>query len=406
VPQALETAAGIMLCLGMTAAAGVADSSQHLAKPSVKNDVNKPEKAQKEGSDPLSTECGTGIEADILRWYGVGIAPEGRQRGLSKVPPPAAMTNDPAYAFLNAMENGQLPTELERLAEHVAEALKTSQRSLAFSALLWRATAEWSMKNDPAKRTDGDRKLLRDILAAIEKATAAWRAEIFEKKLEPYLARGRTPVFHRFEMTKAVLPTPPWLELIRDTEAERWGGPAECADVKVTRDPEPLEGWLDRHPYAEAMILGVEVESRSGIHKVNAAGRIKLKITDTLSVFDVLTTGDREVILTVCPKMGKAVFVTLPPRLELSYVDLLELAYSQNTTKLDRVAAELFEKTFKPYQPVGEINPLLMPAVMKLKADADRNAAADGDPVNPRWSDPAQTRRIQIRYWLADFWMF
>ena len=47
--------------------------------------------------------------------------------------------------------------------------------------------------------------------------------KIFDKKLDPYLARGRIHIRYRFEMSKAMTPAPTWLKIARKTAEQRWG---------------------------------------------------------------------------------------------------------------------------------------------------------------------------------------
>jgi len=409
VPAALRTAAGIAVCLGaLGGAAAGQEASPAAAGTQEQSQPKAPERAARPHrmawADPKA-EVAPGIEWRILQWYASQVPPVGR-----KHPPPVAekglpdltaeQAADPAYAFFERMREGKLPQTMQGLAQEMAEAAKTRERSLAFAAVLWRAAQQWCLKNpEAAKRAPEEREALRQAMAGLEKTADAWRREVFDRKLEPYLARGRQPIRYHFEMSKAIIRPPAWLELSRKMAVERWGAAkkaAGAASAKLKPD-EALEGWLDRHPLAESMRVKVTAKAPSELARVNAAGRKAVRADDpvTVGIFDLLVTPDQpgDTAVDVEAAEGRRFTVKLPANAEMSYVDLLTLTHEQHTEELDRQAQEATRRR-------TAFNPLHFGAMAKLRAAQEAEVKAREVKAERLWHLRAPA------LWLADFWMF
>jgi len=382
VPAALKTAAGIALCLGVL---GLPGTGQTTEGPGKGYEVGT--EAGKRSAQGIEGEVGSGIEREIVIWYASQVEPTYRLN--PDVEKEKQKEEDPAFVFLREMESGKLPEKATELKARIEAGLKTKERSLAYSALLWRAVGEWCLKHpDAPKRTAEERQAIRETLAAMEKATDGWYREIFEKKLDPYLARGRTALRHAFQMSKAIRPDPAWLELVRDTQVERWGKAGDA-----------LEEWVTRHPYAEMMRFKMVTVGLTDVERLNVSGRAAMKDGTTFGIYDVLVTpkGER-VKVGLMPNKLRTVWVELPADAELTYIDVLGLAYAQHAESRD-------EEVKKTPGRIGEIDPLQLGAVLKLEG-----GLMTGDVPNVDLPHSAQGPRDQtlrsVKLWLADFWMF
>jgi hypothetical protein len=307
----------------------------------------------------------------------------------------------PAGKFFVAFVNGKLPADIPGRCKAVTAALKTRQCSLGFAALLWRALAEVCLDGPPAaKRSQADRKALRSALAALETATLKWRKRIFAGRLDPYLARGRVHARYGFEMSKRRMPPPAWLSLVRDTAVERWGGGYSSRREKI----KPLEGYLRRHPYAEGMRLGLVPQPPFEGVEIHSTGGVRaLGPVEPFGVFDVLVVAGGN----ASPKLavswpGEAgeklsLDLSLPPGTELTYADLLALAYRQHGRRL---GTTVDDRPKLGYWAAVKANPLLAPAVRKRAA-----AQTPSKPIT-RADAGGAFLTTWWRWWLADFWMF
>jgi radical SAM protein with 4Fe4S-binding SPASM domain len=388
IPDAVKTAAGVAICLGLLATAQPGQAQQERTSSAavrlVKSDI--------------TTETGGGIEEQIVRYYmhnlsgfeqsSIGSRPTATKfkHSMDKI-----LAADPAGKFFTIYTAGKLPADISGRSKAIVEALKTGQRSLALSALLWRSMAEICLDgNAPAQRTEGERKALRETLGAMETATLKWRKEIFDKKLDPYIARGRVHLRHRFEMSKAVRSAPPWAYLIRDTAQERWGG----GNIPKAKR-EALDGYIERHPYADEMKLNISDGTNTGLIIFSVAGSRTVKADGSFGIFDILIVpkfssaqGETMELTISWPGEKISLKLSLSSGTELTYADLLALAYKQHTKLLDTAA----ERQLKFWSRTGykKTNPLLAPAMRKRYTTGQNKAA------------PAAS----VAYWLADFWMF
>jgi radical SAM protein with 4Fe4S-binding SPASM domain len=364
VPEALRSAAGIALCLGALAMPGQA--AGRAARPARHSPLDCASPAW--ACQPSGREE---VPSAVERWGYCLLADEinsGRAPliSASKRPKPSV---DAAEHFYVALRSGALDRSLSDRAKAVSAALGTQTRSLSLIAVLWRTLAEPCLDSpSSAQRPPALRRELRAALAGLERKALSWRREIFARKLDPYLARsgvGRGPV------CKAAFRMPAWLALARDTQQERWGEGKDAA----------LDGFLARHPYPDGLDL-VVAELGGGAKLVTAAGEPK---AGSMGVFDVIVTDIAPGVLVLKDRTA-ARRIALPASAELTYADVLRLAYDQHGAALDKLARALVARGNRaPLK--GHIQPLLLQPMRTL-------AQARGDAARA------------ARWWLADFWMF
>jgi radical SAM protein with 4Fe4S-binding SPASM domain len=406
VPAALKTAAGVAVCLGaILAGEGVAGEpaqqpagKQHATRGIMPGGMERSpgmEGPLSRGRDvPDSTDLtGGGIEEQILLWTASSVPPQDRRPRwpeLASVQPDESLRADPAWKFFDLYRKGSLPADWASYAKAVEPGLDTRQRSLSYAALLWRSMTERLLADrGPAARSGEDRETIRRTLAAMEKAANHWRKEIFDKRLDPYLARDRRFPRYAFEMSKAQPRGPVWLELARDTAPERWGqGDRRYGDgVKA----EALDGWLDRHPYAEAMAIPFTLDEGVELTFAHAQGQRKVKGSGSWGIYDILLTGAESPRLRLAPPTSgwriKDMSVALPARCEVTYADLLQ--------RFDGT----YGQTFQTLRESGQIDYRNLPAWPCLLGPlAKWDRALRSDP-----KDPAMPC---VAAWLADFWLF
>lgn len=363
VPEALRSAAGIALCLGALALPGQA-GARTARQPRHSLDCVVP-------AGPCGPRGSLEVPSAVERW-GYCLLADEIDSGIApaiSAPRKTKPSVDPAEYFYVALRSGALDKSLSRRAEAVSAALGTQSHSLSLIAVLWRTLAEPCLDGPvPARRSPALRSELRGALAGLERKAVAWRREIFAKKLDPYLARQG--VRWRGPTCKAAIRIPAWFELALDTQQERWGTAKGAA----------LDGFLARHPYPYGLDL-VLAELGGGAQLVTAAGEPK---AGKMSLFDVIVTATEP---------GRVVFkdrptlpVTLPASAEITYADVLRLAYDQHKAALDELARAQVERSSSPSLK-RHTQPLLLQPMRKLARE--RGAAAKA-----------------ARWWLADFWMF
>ncbi|MCY2929473.1 MAG: hypothetical protein NTV86_08255, partial [Planctomycetota bacterium] len=258
----------------------------------------------------------------------------------------------------------------------------------------------------PEKRTEAQRALLRGLLARMDAATTQWRREIFDKKLDPYLARGRKPLHYRFEMMKARVPSPSWLSLARDTATERWGQ----GDGK-TPEAEALAGYLDRHPYGEDLRLSLDIPAEVGLTRLSAGGETQLKGQAAVGIYDVLRppAGPAAMKIKIAAAADPArvqVEAVLPSNAELTYADLIVLADRQETARLDELVKDMLKRESGRGHWAGFTNPLLLPAVLRVPEQEPKTQSETGQAVPPTPGPSPVDTGLLKRLWLADLWMF
>jgi len=393
VPGVLKTAAGVAVCLGLVvgAAEGLSPNAQTRPAPKPAS-VRVPWHTI--GSASMMEETGGGIEQHILARYSSGLKRAfGRAHHIKKVDKVAVAEEsvpaekDPAFLFFEQFASGKMAEDFIELKKSIEAALETKERSLAFSALLWRTVAEACLEGKaPAKRSADEVAALRGTMAALTAATLAWRKEIFEQKLDPYLARDRVHMRYRFEMSKAMRPPPPWLALARDTQEERWGG-----GVKAAAKTDPVEGYLDRHSYAEQMVLKLSFVVPWGPEDGGGKKGKGTEASLAFGIFDVLDVPEgRSVKITV--GWEKSSFEVSLASGVYTYPDILRGVYEQNERDL---MGEVSNLEYPHRHRLGETNPLLLPAVLEFdRKSKDRKAG----------KRPSGSHSLD--WWLADFWLF
>ncbi|RPI63700.1 MAG: radical SAM protein, partial [Planctomycetaceae bacterium] len=267
VPGVLKTAAGVIVCMGAMGAGDIAIAADPPADPAtvpVRKLAARPDES-------VDLEFAPGIERLIMAYYSRSVSSEWLQKKPTSLPAdelPAELKNDPAYIYVTTFTSGKTPRDIAGTAKSIDDALKTKQQSLALASLMWRHVSETLLDSDPTGRTADERKAVRQTLASIQENAETWRKDIFTKKLDPYLERGRTQIRYRFEMSKALIQSPD-VELWRQTQTERWGAPSKDglnqmtgkkAVGTTTTTAAVVDDFLTRHPLAENMRLAVSLQ--------------------------------------------------------------------------------------------------------------------------------------------------
>jgi len=409
VPTALKSAAGIAVVLGALAAG--MDSCPILAA----------------SADSVVGQAvqgaGNGIEGWIVVWYGQQLGPvlgrwrRGRQRLKGKAEsveqtaqggPSDELARDPAGAYFLRHIDGSLPRDIEGCCQAVRESLDTKERSLAFAALLTRNLLECCMNGPaPADRSPTERKALRDTMAQLRAAAEAWRREIFAKKLDPYLMRGRKFAPYAHDASKASRPHAAWIRLTRDLAMERWDGKRYGPRGNVVRDS--VDGFLERHPCAEPLQLdlsgldpGLRIVPENPEHTATA----------TIGPWDLLVVPEKYVRIGVRSHVDpdkRSFAVTLPAGTELTYIDLVVLVDRANPEIGDTVGEETVGQGInsrahaKQWHYVGEPNPLFVPAAMRLLDQLNTDPTEE---QQRSFQYESSDQRWIVKRWLIDFWMF
>ncbi|MFH1732194.1 MAG: radical SAM protein [Planctomycetota bacterium] len=431
VPEALKTAAGVAVCLGALAASPAAPAAQAAdakAGPPAKSPASSARLREH-----VLRAAGDGIEGQIVLWYGRqmgsltfgdGTAPsgpmldrEGALRQALAAGPTGDLAADPAGRHFAAFTKGELPEDIAGMCKAVRACLDTKEHSLALAALLWRNLSEPCLNGDaPAKRTAAERKALRDTLAALRNAADAWRKGAFDELLKPYLARGWFPMPYAAPATKKrPPPPPPWRALQADTSTERW------AQIrKYIKDKKAAAEFVDRHPYAESMMLALSLPAGSGCEKIGEKGKAACGKDERFGVHDLLVTsqGAAGVKMSIhwTGEPQRRFEVVLPNDAELTYADIVKLVGEQHQKILTGlVDKDLGERTRRGwYWPTGP-QPFLLPAVLErrqaaLDAIANEEAKMEAAPSGKEallGAATARSKHIQAaELWLADFWMF
>ncbi|MFC1587258.1 radical SAM/SPASM domain-containing protein [Planctomycetota bacterium] len=374
VPQALKTAAGVAICLGVLYTSGV--------------DVTPVKASDKESTDTVSKEIGTDIEGSILRWRGDRLNARklpGEIDFSSRYNLTPSLLKDPAGIHFLALIKGELPDDIQGRCSAIKKCLKTNQRSLSFAVLLWQELTECCLDGDsPEKRSGKEREALRNTMTALQRVTLKWRKEIYDKKLDPYLARGRTPG-HSMISKKGPSPSQ---QLQHDTNKERWGLKEEA-----------LEGYLERHPYAESMQLTITAPDDGSFSLFSEGKEKSIKGKESIGIFEILVVPKQQHKLVLSSKSNKEeAYTVIPPsETELTYPDLLRLCYEQNADKLDVLVTNLLLHG-READLNAEKKAILMPAMRKLQKSLNEEA-----------ENKDNKKVFNIRYitwWLSDFWLF
>ena len=350
---------GLAACTGGTAVVSARPAASRPARP----DAAPPAPDAPSGRDAAaaSNRVLAPGNIDALDWILIERPLEGLPRGPAglRLLAQQVAKQDPAGAYvLDYLDGKQPPRDLEARVARIRAALATSQRSLAFAALLHRDLAEWCLDETAAgARTPEQEELLGAALAEIRERAEIWRAEIFDGKLDPFLGRAERP-FQWQMMTKAGPPR----DVVRwyDFEGRTWGG----------QGPAITRAYLARHPLGERMAVPV----------VRDPGCLDV---DTVGVFDVVRAS-AGLGATCSVQLGRpdaSVAADLPRGVLVTWADVVRAADARNHAALVRALS-----TPGPSIPA----PLLLPALR------ERVAA----PSKDRWQDQ------ELRERLDDAWLF
>jgi radical SAM protein with 4Fe4S-binding SPASM domain len=310
------------------------------------------------------------LDAIILRWY---VAQLRGDADTSRFAPLLSqLGEDPARPFVTSVVAGEPRPPWPARAAQLSAAMETRERSLHLVSLIWRDLATWCFDGPtPDQRSTADAQILQDTVVALGASTRAWRQEIFERKLHPFLLRDE-PANRRSFLSKAG--PPPLLVHAMRSASKHFG--VTDAERTVTRE------YLEAHPFAASMTLQIHIRGGSSLQVGPAPGSVAGTVR--VGVFDVVRVLDARPV-TVQVADGRTVLsVRLPSRVVLTHPDLLRLAYEQNTATIDTA----LETDATPIQ-----SALLLPALRRKLVGL---GATGGE----------ETERRRVRHRLADAWLF
>jgi radical SAM protein with 4Fe4S-binding SPASM domain len=336
-PGILKTAAGVVLCLGLAGAG-------HAAPPE-DPPVRKPPVSRTILGDK-DIESGSSLEQAILSHYAAPLPYRFRHvrdnrivplTAQAKKEPPAPPPDDPGEAFFQRWAAQGSGGGLDERIADIEGAIRSKNRSLGLISVLWRHLLEPTLDGErPHERRGKTRENLTRTLLLLGNVAEKWRGEILAGQLDPYLARGRIPLHHRFELSKAYRPAPPWVTLLRDTQVERWGTPAEGdADGHIT------EEYAKKHPYAEEMTLNLLLPKNREGKVYHPTGERMVDGADTLGIFEVLRAPEGEPTTLRVSWSGSpdATYdITLSPHADYTYLDLVRAVHEAHTDSLRKAA--------------------------------------------------------------------
>lgn len=279
-----------------------------------------------------------GLEMSIMEWYraNAGQFPEPAvqkaKKRLQKI-----LGHDPAGKFLLSFMSSKRPVALKDRSEGIEKALATPQRSLSLISFLVRDLAEWCLDSKkPQDRDPSERKLVRETLKAISSTMETWRKDVLDKRLEPFVQRSRY-AFRPFVVSKAGFRRPRFVDpLLKQIGHKRWGASLGTQAIS--------DAYLRAHPYALSMRLSFRVAAGSGLVKVTpgkTTGKTTtLKKKGWIDVFDLLSVPRKGRKIRLVFGSGRYTLnVALPSGAELTWADLLRLAYEQNKARIASFAA-------------------------------------------------------------------
>lgn len=283
----------------------------------------------------------TEVDAVLMHWYlSQGLERPADSRLIRSLQ--RNLGSDAASAFIiDTLQNKPLPPWPER-AIRVRDSLRTSQRSLHLVSLLWRDLALWSFDGPPPdRRSEGDRRLMRETMLALGSATRTWRQEIFAAKLHPFLHRD--PADRRWFLSKAG--PPPESRAVMRSGLKHWNA----------KDQQPItQAYVDAYPFASSMRLQFRVQGTASLRLLTSVGPTKVRRSGDLGIFDVLQVPPGSPVVLEIAYGSSMTRVQLPADTELTHPDVLRLAHAQNRSQLERAAAR------------GDAGPLALPALHAL----------------------------------------
>ncbi|NQT89221.1 SPASM domain-containing protein [bacterium] len=257
------------------------------------------------------------LQRSIIQWYAADLG-SGRSPSVERVKASlkAALPEDAGGKYFLSLAEGDRPASIVERARRIEAALATSQRSLCLLGLAWRDVTEWCLDHTPpAQRTGEERKALRDVVARLSRVAHAWRVQIFEEKLDPFLRRPAT--YRRFFISKAG-PRP----------HERLAG--NVASKRGWRAPRLARELVKQQRFGDVMALPFRVPEGAGVACLRD-GEWK-SAGGTLRVFDILRVPGDEAVRATFQAPGDEIEVELPAGADLTYGDVLRLAMEQEFT--------------------------------------------------------------------------
>ena len=365
VPDALKTAAGIAICLG-----GLAVPGDDVSAASATGAVH-PAVAVNRAVGLLSAAAVQtwNLDAAINAWYfhqATGTYAIDDARKTPELSDP--VWDEVAWKFFRDFTENALPQGISERCARVCDVLETRERSLSLISLLWRAVNGplFEMATTP-EYSQEQRQTIRDTLAAIKGRSDAWRAEIFEYSLDPYLSEGRVTAPSTGVPLKSLRGSYAYdtrYYLLKDLNEERWG---RAADPETR---EAAQAYVQAHRYAEQMDLGFNVSSGGRRPLVSEGGFLDPNTpldpsgVNTMGPFDVLVTTQHIYVsfevkgdIKLCPPQARerdegtllndaagqqdvstTVSATLTAGRQYTYTELLNAVYEQNRLKLLAIA--------------------------------------------------------------------
>jgi len=317
------------------------------------------------------------LQGSIIMWY-ASQTPGHRVLAWNQVETglKTALPTDPGVKFFLRYIHGESAREIPALVREIEEALQTKQRSLCLIGLAWRALLDRCLEGPPPpQRTEADTAALRRGLAVLETTAAAWRKEIFDKKLDPFLRQPND--YRRFFLSKA---GPMAHEIVAQGLAVKrgWASPPDYSGSKPPA--EITEAFVAAHPYADPMKLTLAKDAGLSVIR----GGERQRADGCLKIFDLLLVSEPAAVTL---SAGKTEFVVdLPAGTELAYGDVLRLTHAQHKLALDKLAADHLRGTR------GRAAPLLLPSLIELNRQ----------PATPLRNDDLR----RVRWLLIDLYLF
>jgi radical SAM protein with 4Fe4S-binding SPASM domain len=372
VPGALKTAAGIAICLGTLAAT---ESTAQSAMPLEEASSSITPAAQL--AEHVSAVAPMYLDDAIMRFYAEMAAGLEIDSMYSVWDP--ADCNDVACQFFTDFKNDALPEDITERCAVIRNALDTEHRSLSLIALLWRALCEPLFATDNVTEyTEPEHQEIRDTLAALKGKADAWRLEIFEGYLDPYLSNGRNSLLSGPRTKSGPHPgEEERLVLLSDLNKERWGvtdDPESWLTLERTQlEREAAETYLLDHRYADQMDLVFtfsgtsELIQYTGDEAIVVSSHIDGAGTGqhTIGIFDTVAavqdvslsfeikghlrlepagSSDTEALLdddrVADNDLSQTVRVTLWAGREYTYLELLQRIYTAHATTLLSIARD------------------------------------------------------------------
>ncbi|MEN6425750.1 MAG: radical SAM protein [Phycisphaerales bacterium] len=447
VPEALKTAAGIAICLG-----GLAAPNERVS-PASAGSVLSPAGVIDHAVGLLTAGAAQtwSLDTAINAWYfhqATGTYALSDARNTPELNDP--IWEEVAWRFFRDLAEDALPQDITERCARVREVLETEERSLSAISLLWRAVnGPLFEAGNTQEYSQEQRQTISATLAAIKEKSDAWRAEIFEYNLDPYLSEGRVTAPSAGVPLKSLRGSYAYdtrYYLFKDLNEERWGAAAD----PETR--EAAQAYMQAHRYAEQMDLGFNVLGISGALRpslVSAGGGffepnapLDTVGANTMGPFDVLAI-DRSIrvsfqikgdIKAIAPQASDrnegslldddpaqedvttTVSVTLNDATRYTYTELLNVVHEQNRLTLLAIAYDwlsantvgMWDQNVPVVTAVYENGALLWPAIREI-IESDTIIPTGGQSGNAtREFTAEEIAEIHRRGVLKDidFWMF